>query len=361
MTSSTLNLHATAITRKSTYLVNPAFDLLFICGGLVLVLSVAWLWTNGTSIAQTQQSTAWVAFSLFATYMLSGPHTGATLVRLYGERDSRNSFRLVAYVLPALLVLATVAGLLVPTVAKIGAVLYLLLVIHHYMAQSYGIAMMYCARSGIKLSERDKLLPKAILYMAVTVAVAQQFTAEFQRQSFLKIPLPRMDYLPTEAVHAVQYLLLGLIGAFLIQSLVQAKSSPDKVMPLPAITTLVFTAVLITVGNRLSDIVWLFLPHLLHSTQYISVVLAYHLKKDAENNDTAEIFDPIERMSTRFIKYFLVGLIFFTALPIAVSAIGFPLYLCNAVVFFALSFHHFAADACIWKLKNKSVHSRLVT
>jgi len=360
MTSSTFHLYAPATVKKSAYLVNPVFDMLFVCGGIVLLLSAAYLWRTGFGTSLAQQDTALIAFGLFGTYMLSGPHTGATIVRLYGEKDSRNNFRLVAYVLPVLLTFATVAGLLVPTVAKIEAVLYLVLVIHHYMAQSYGITMMYCARAGLRLSERDKLLPQSILYMAVTVAIAQQFTAELQRQSFLGIPLFRMDLLPSDVVLALQFVLIGLVVALLGQTIMQSKFSPDKVMPLPAVTTLVLTAVLLTVGNRLNDVVWLFLPHLLHSTQYLSVVLAYHLKKDTESA-VAEIFDPIERMSSRFIKYFLVGLVFFTGLPIAVSALGFSLTLCNAVVFFGLSFHHFAADACIWKLKNKTVHSRLVS
>ncbi|MBS1989835.1 MAG: hypothetical protein JSS86_09270 [Cyanobacteria bacterium SZAS LIN-2] len=362
MTSSAINLHRSqALPDRAPYLVNAAYDLLFVCGGLALILSAACLHRFGLDTNQAQQSTPLMALGIVGTYLLAGPHTGATIYRLYGERENRRRFILVAYVLPALLATLFVAGLFAPVVAQMEAVLYLLLVWHHYMAQSYGVAMMYCARAGMKLSGKDKRSTKAVLYLAVAVAVAQQFTAGWQRQSFLHIPLPHMAFLPEPLLMGLQVLLLLSILVFLAQQLIWASTANRQSMPLPAIFTLLVTAAFLTLGRNLSDIVWLFVPNFFHATQYLSVVFAFDLRGNGAKDQTDNAPEPFELLSSRYVRYFLLSLALFSGLPFTLSAMGFPLNLCTALAFFALSLHHFAADACIWKLKDKSVHSRLVS
>ncbi len=129
-------------SKKSAYLVGPFFDLTFVCGGLVLALAAVCIIQFGLSANSAQQSTPIMALGIIGTFLLSGPHTGATLVKLYGEKENRLRFYYVSYVLPALLIIALVTGLFVPVIARTEALIYLMLVWHHYMAQSYGIAMM---------------------------------------------------------------------------------------------------------------------------------------------------------------------------------------------------------------------------
>jgi hypothetical protein len=140
MTSSTFTWRARATARKNpVYLVNPLFDLTFVCGGLVLALSAMCIYYFGINAHLAQQSSPIILLGIFGTYLLSGPHSAATLFRLYGETVNRQSFRFVSYILPAILLTALVAGLFVQAVAKVEAVLYLLLIWHHVMAQCYGI------------------------------------------------------------------------------------------------------------------------------------------------------------------------------------------------------------------------------
>src|SRR5476651_2709339 len=99
MTSTTINLRARVRTEtKSVYLVNPVFDLAFVCGGLVLALSAICIYLFGLDANSVQQTMPVMAIGIFGTYLLSGPHTGATLHRLYGEADNRMRFKFVSYI-----------------------------------------------------------------------------------------------------------------------------------------------------------------------------------------------------------------------------------------------------------------------
>jgi hypothetical protein len=360
MTSSTLTLYAPPkVQTRSAYLVNPFFDLTFVCGGLVLALTAIFIFRFGLDSHAMQQNTPFIVLDLFGIYLLSGPHTGATLIRLYGEAENRRRLPFVSYLLPAILIIAFVFGLFVPRIARLEATLYLLLVWHHYMAQSYGIAMMYCARSGMRLTEQIKFWPRLILYFSVTLAVCQQFTQEWQRSSFLNIPLESIAFLPVSLVTVLQVFLLAAIVAFIFDQRLKAKNG-QSAMPFPAVIVLLSGAFFVTLGRSLSDLLWLFVPAFFHGTQYLAVVLARQHKINVEKIKPVSLIKTVEQLADRYGEFFLIDLALFTVLPFGIAALGIPLYLASALVFFTLSFHHFAADACIWKLKDTSVHSRLI-
>jgi hypothetical protein len=343
----------------SVYLVNPIYDLTFICGGLVLALSAMCIYQFGLDAQLAQKSTPIILLGIFGTYVLSAPHNAATLFRLYGEAQNRRRFKFVSYVLPAILIVAFAAGLFIQAVAKVEAILYLILIWHHVMAQCYGIAMMYCARAGLRLTSDEKVLPKAILYLAVAVAISQQFTPDWQRKFFLQIFLEPMAFLPTPLVTLLQFLLFAAMVILVVEQTTRARKG-ESAIPLPALAAILAGGFLLSMGRSLSELVWIFVPAFFHASQYLSVVFAYHLKKGAEKNETGSLLNNLEYLGNRFAEFFLLGLVLFSALPFVISAMGFPLYLCSALVFFTINLHHFAADACIWKLKDKSVLSRLV-
>jgi hypothetical protein len=354
--------------KAKVYLVNPFFDLTFVCGGLAVALTAICVHQFGINVNAAQASMPVIVLGLLGTYLLAGPHTGATIFRLYGEKENRSRFYFVSFVLPVILIAALIAGLFLPVIARVEATIYLIAVWHHYMAQSYGVAMMYCARTGMRLSKKEKFLPRAVLYLAVSAAIAEQFTSQWQRSSFLNIPLSPIAFLPAEVVVTLQLCLALAVLALLSEQVIKWRNG-QATMPLPAMAALLMGAAFLTLGRALSDIVWLFLPNFFHATQYLAVVLAYQHKKEAEKETKEDTIKPgnysllktFGRLGDRLAEFFLIGLALFTIVPLAISALGFPFYLASALVFFSLSFHHFAADACIWKLKDKSVHSRLIT
>ncbi len=209
------------------------------------------------------------------------------------------------------------------------------------------------------LTSRDKFLSRAILHIAVTVAIAQQFTPDWQRTSFLNIPLASVAFMPPSVIGILQIILMITIAAFLLQQLDRRRRGAIS-MPIPAIATLLTCGMFLTLGRGLSDVMWLFVPNFFHSTQYLAIVLAERNKKESETNPSRTFLQNFEQMGDCFGEFFLLGLLLFTALPFVISKLGFPFYLASALVFFALSFHHFAADACIWKPKTKSKQLRLI-
>ncbi|MBS1994494.1 MAG: hypothetical protein JSS83_28470 [Cyanobacteria bacterium SZAS LIN-3] len=355
MTSTTVHTRAqTQSPGKSPYLVNPVFDIFFVCGGLALSLIAVCAYFFAADMDHMQQLSPMVLLSVIGTYLFSSPHSAATLFRLYGEKPNRQKFKFVAWGLPAILVGAFAVALRVPALATLEATLYILLIWHHVMAQCYGIAMMYCARAGLRLSEGEKCWPKAVLYVGVTVAIAQQFTAAWQRESFLGVPLAPMAFLPDWLTTGLQAALLCTVAAFFIDQLSRAKAG-RRMMPLPAVLTLMGGAVLMGLSRSVSEFVWIFIPSFFHASQYMAVVLAFKFQEEQGRNKLDLLFKNLEQSGNRFVEYFLLGLVLFTALPFIVSACGFSFSLCSALVFFTVNLHHFAADACVWKLKDKTV------
>jgi hypothetical protein len=194
--------------RKSVYLVNPFFDYTFVCGGLALALSAIALSAQIPANTLVQSSTPVILLGVLGTYLFSEPHSAATLFRLYGEASNRKRFAFVAYGLPLILAACFIGALYVPMIAKIMAVLYLIFITHHIMAQSFGIAMLYCARDGFIMSRADKNGMKALIYSAVTLSVAQQFTTAWQREHFLGIAMPPMGFLPPQLINMLQTMVI---------------------------------------------------------------------------------------------------------------------------------------------------------
>ncbi|MBU6454980.1 MAG: hypothetical protein KGS72_24635 [Cyanobacteria bacterium REEB67] len=352
---------------KSVYLVNPFFDYTFVCGGLALALSAIALSTQIPANSLVQSSTPVILLGVLGTYLFSEPHSAATIFRLYGEANNRKRFAFVAYVLPLILAACFIGALYVPVIAKIMAVLYLIFITHHIMAQSFGIAMIYCARDGFNMSRADKNGMKALIYSAVTLSVAQQFTTAWQREHFLGIDMPPMGFLPPQLINMLQTMVILTVILFAIDLAIK-HAKGIRHIPLPAVATLMTGTLALSINRSTSEVVWLFIPAFFHASQYMCVVFAYKLKRETkQKQDAVAVPDESDRMlknmeflGGHFVECFLVGLLIFAALPFALAACGLSLTLCSALIFLAVNLHHFAADACIWKLKDPSVRSRLI-
>jgi len=295
--------------------------------------------------------------SVVGTYLFSSPHTAATLFRLYGEKDTRRRYLFAAWIAPAILLAAFALALHIPAIASVLATAYLVLIWHHVMAQCYGLALMYCARSGQPLSGTDRFYPTVILYLSVTTAIAQQFTQSWKRQTFLGVALTPTVILPEWLIAVLQAALAVTLVLFFKNQLSRQKNGLPK-MPLPAVLLLLNGAVLMMLTRSISEFVWIFIPAFFHGSQYLAVSLAYRYKS-AGNNWRATVINFSNQIANRYIEYFLLGVVIFTTLPLIVASFGFPFSLSSALIFFIVNLHHFLADACIWKHKDRNVAAAL--
>ena len=136
---------------ENRWLFGPLPDLLLGCGllyvALFLVFSVA-----GSDLRPAQPV---FLFSLLAI-LVSMPHYGGTLLRVYEERESRRSYRLFA-VWATLAVLAVFAwSVHNPWVGSLFLTVYLTWSPWHYTGQNYGLGVMFLRRRGVDLTPSAK-------------------------------------------------------------------------------------------------------------------------------------------------------------------------------------------------------------
>jgi hypothetical protein len=335
------------------YLVNPLFDYTFICGGLALALAGAALTAFGTDAVLANNNASVIALSALGTYVIAEPHSAATLFKLYGESANRNKYKFVAFALPLLLAICFAWAVASPLVAQLLTVAYLAFIGQHVMAQSYGIAMLYARRAGYKSDRLDYCYIRAIKYGCITLAVLQQFSPSWQRQSFIGIKLATTAFVPEAVISTVQALVYVTVTAF-IATIMLKHLKGEKHLPLPAVTVTLTGALVISLNRAFSEVVWLFVPAFFHACQYLCVVLALHLKKEktaADHKTPTSGFYNFEIVGTHFLECLLVGLVIFIGIPAALAACGLPFATGAALTFLTVNLHHFAADACIWKTK----------
>jgi hypothetical protein len=130
----------------SRWLYGPWRDLLFGCG-LWYVAALGALAFIGPTL-RAHQGPLLVSF---ASLLVLTPHYGATLLRVYEQRDDRRAYALFAVHATALLVALFALAVHVPIVAAAVFTLYISWSPWHYSGQNFGVASMLLRRRGVGL------------------------------------------------------------------------------------------------------------------------------------------------------------------------------------------------------------------
>src|SRR5262249_23760525 len=78
-------------TKVNGWILNPAIDLIFCCGGIVwLLLGLHYLLVNVIHVPQLEQILPLIAIA--GTHAFGESHTMATLVRIYRSEESRRQY-----------------------------------------------------------------------------------------------------------------------------------------------------------------------------------------------------------------------------------------------------------------------------
>jgi hypothetical protein len=242
------------------------------------------------------------------------------------------------------------------------AKIYLIWVVQHFTAQTYGITLLYCYKGGCRLTAIEKRVIALVLYAAGAVAVVRQFTMpEFAGNGFLAQHIPYVQ-LPMVVNDIAVGQMCVAAGGFIIMVLSRLvrQSAP---IPLPALLTLITGVVIYLPSRDLSGIIWLYVPALYHGSQYIVLTLVHYLKETGRSQraDANELWS-LARTECG-IKYagflLLAGLFIFVGLPRLLQELGCDYTTAFASVFCAVSFHHFLTDAVIWKLRDPKLRQAL--
>ena len=150
--------------------VHPLFDYLLIGGALSLVVT--------SIVASNRLGFSFTEFVALPYIILlsNSAHFAASTVRLYTKPGSYDSLPLLTMAFPLVAAGVLTLCMLFPGRGQLGphlTSLYLTWSPYHYAAQAYGLAVMYCFRSGCMLSPNNKRLLWWVSMLAFFFAFVQ--------------------------------------------------------------------------------------------------------------------------------------------------------------------------------------------
>ncbi len=157
----------------SPWLVGPTADLLLGCGVLYMVLFVAF----GMAGPELRSLTP-VSLPILLALVLSAPHYGATLLRVYENRADRSRYFLFAVHATLAVCTLYVIGLHSTAVASWLLTIFLVWSPWHYSGQNYGLAVMFIRRRGVPLPPSVKRLLHASFILSYVLLVLVLFTGD---------------------------------------------------------------------------------------------------------------------------------------------------------------------------------------
>ena len=148
-------------------LVSPAFDYLLIGGGLSLLVSLVVILDSSGYVMSlfTLDGMTVGGYATVAYFILfsNSAHFASSTLRMYTMEGHAETWPFLTMALPLVVLGVLTFGMMVPgDVGPPLQALYLTWSPYHYAAQSYGLAVMYCYRSGCLLNAEDKRLLRIV-------------------------------------------------------------------------------------------------------------------------------------------------------------------------------------------------------
>jgi hypothetical protein len=288
------------------------------------------------------------------TWVLGYHHVIATFTRLTFDTESLRAHRFLALGLPRVMLAATFAFYLQFGGAMLVTV-YFYWQWFHYMRQSYGIERLYWRKAGMVPGET---LNKALLYSTATWGIAQRSA---QGMPFLGIKLQWIP-VPTEVVTA-----LGVVSGALFVWWLGARIREYRRGELAlAHSAFVLSHVVVFVVGYIvmADVThgWLVL-NVWHNAQYLLIVWLFNANRFKAGVDPAHRFLSTLSQPRNAVWYVATLAIITLAVYVPLDRLtrwlvftGVPVAL---VVSQGINFHHYIADAVIWKLRRAPIRAQL--
>jgi hypothetical protein len=361
-------MNAARTQSSAGWLFGPVPDLLLGCGLLYWVLFAAFL-VAGAELRGMQAAYVFPALIL----LLSGPHYGATLVRVYEQRTERQRYAIFSVYATALVLALFVAGLYNMAIASWMATLYLTWSPWHYTGQNYGIGVMFLRRRSVDVTPAVKrwLYTSFVLSYAMTFLMIHAEsgnpmivpgTGSGAAVRFVPLGFPRSLANPA-------LLVLGLAYLVAFAAFAQAMFRQGAWRAAGPTAALVVTQALwfllplsfehfgwargvepLSLDYRGHYALWVVLGH---AVQYLWVT-AYYARASADWRGYLPYFGKVLATGTAIwtLPYVLFGP---GALgPLSVDA-GLLLLVAAAV-----NIHHFILDGAIWKLRHMRIANVLL-
>jgi hypothetical protein len=342
---------------RGAWVSGPSSDLLWGAGLGYGLLFFLMLGTGGWVMSVVPPS-----FMMFLVVLVSMPHYGATILRVYERGEDRRTYSLFSTHSTVLLALLFLWGVRDVSVGSLLFTLYLTWSPWHYTGQNYGIALLFLGRHGIALDPRTKALLRHSFWLSYAVTflfIHSPYTFDpfpAVQVRFLSLNLPSMV---SDLGIFLTLLGYGAMTAVVIARLLRAGGR----LATPALvligTQCLWFVVPAVVRNWLPYVRFPILtsPYdgyafswvaLGHAAQYLWIA-AFFARSTKRSAST----------SSFYVKTLMAGSAVW-ALPLLVFAPGLlgklPYDIGLASVTAAVvNLHHFVLDGAIWKLRDSRV------
>lgn len=344
---------------RSPWIIGGAFDLLFVAGGLPLILIAANILSVGWQVPAPildgvrARPGLLLAVALIGQHLFADAHNIATYLRIWGSPEDRKRFSFHRTWLIALLVPLFIWGLWSPPATGAMVYFFLMAVFWHYVAQCYGIALIYCYKRKYVLRTFEKRVLRTLMLSLAAFTILRILTIrEFSPSEWFGVALPFWGPLPKVFMFTAATLFAFSTVAFLV--IVSLKVIRErKWFPLPSALLLLSVVAMGFSEGGTHALLWFYLPPFFHGTQYIAICLAYALKERGEvDRVTARALFTSPLAGKLFATSVVVGAFFYIAIPHVFSQLGFSYAMVAGLVLAIVNIHHFVTDAAIWRLRD---------
>jgi len=344
---------------RSRWIIDPVFDLLFVAGGIPILLIAAnvfwfgWRTPEAFPYSQSRTSGLLLGLVLIGQHLFANSHNVATYLRIWGSQESRDRFHFYRTWLVALFIPFFLLGLISPTVTGVYVYLYLMAVFWHYAAQSYGIALIYCYKRSYPLRPIEKRIMKLCMTSLSAFAILRLASdRQYSPAEWYGVALPFWGPFPPVLYRSAEIVFSLSVLAFcfvIISKLVREK----KLFPLPSLMVLLAVVALGLSENASNALLWFYVPVFFHGTQYLAITLSYMLKERGEVGTISLQKLLCSPLAGRFFAIsVVVGGFLYVVVPHVFEQFGFNYAMVAGLVLAIVNFHHFATDAAIWRLRD---------
>ncbi|MFN8551548.1 MAG: hypothetical protein U0103_08680 [Candidatus Obscuribacterales bacterium] len=349
------------------WIMGPTIDMLFVCGGFFWIIVAALYLTNfDVNLYGSPTAFSLATVSIIGLQLLGDAHQPATLFRVYGSKTTRDKLGVPVTLIGVFALAVGLCAFFVSSSTMLLLKIILAWGIQHQLAQSYGIALVYCYKRKYYLTKNEKqvmflMVQSAIVFMIVRMFSVKEF-AQFRLSNSIDVPF--WNFLPSWTTTVAGCVLGALV--LLFAGVVARKYVRDKQMfPLPGLCTLMSLIALgLCAGDKFLIIWYLFSTWWFHSSQYLVITSAFYLKEKGLPENMA--FSEIGKLlwSPTFIKYYLLvfgtGFTVFYLIPCWLVSNGVEKAVAIGAVYIAFNLHHYITDALIWKLRDPSIQKLLI-
>jgi tetratricopeptide (TPR) repeat protein len=309
-----------------------------------------------------------IAASALLSLFISGPHYGATILRVYERRDDRRKYALFAVWATLALCALFVVGLHDALVGSILITLYATWSPWHFSGQNYGIALMFLRRRGVDIDPRAKRLLHASFLLSFGLWIVAMHGARYAvtiptlsggdttTYRFLPVGIPEGAVGVAIPLLALAYLvcLTGAVMRLHRGAGLRALAPALCLLTVQGLWYVLPALAMRATGAQLNGlafaVIWISAAH---AAQYLWVT-SYYAKRE----------DPSHRLAPYLGRALLAGSTV-TILPGLIFAPGWlgtiPWDMGLAILLVSVvNLHHFVLDGAIWKLRDGRVARMLL-